>query len=151
MKDGVLIDRSQVQFRVNHPGTVCGILMRPDGCLLLVHVEREEESLTWEVPGGVIEHGETRDVALRREFIEETGFLPVEFSVVHSFTTAVGLTNEIVTLYQIDDWSQESIHAEHETQWADPDAIANLIAKKLIVDCKTIIACLYLQTQAKKQ
>ncbi len=53
------------------PG-VAGIVVGPDGILLVRRDTPPSEGL-WSVPGGVIETGETQEVALVREVKEETG------------------------------------------------------------------------------
>ena len=48
----------------------CGLIRR-DGKVLL---QRKRTDVVWALPGGGVEHGETADAALRREFLEELGW-----------------------------------------------------------------------------
>jgi ADP-ribose pyrophosphatase len=52
-----------------------------------------------ELVAGLIDSGETEEVAANRELHEETGLTSNSLSKVGSFTTSAGLTNEIIHLY----------------------------------------------------
>ncbi|MBU1358288.1 MAG: NUDIX domain-containing protein [Gammaproteobacteria bacterium] len=57
-----------------HTEVAVGILVRPDGALLLsTRPEGKPYAGYWEFPGGKIEAGETVVMALRRELFEELG------------------------------------------------------------------------------
>jgi 8-oxo-dGTP pyrophosphatase MutT (NUDIX family) len=51
--------------------TVGALAFRPDGRFLVVSSPKWPGG--WSIPGGKIERGETQVMALRREFLEETG------------------------------------------------------------------------------
>jgi len=52
---------------------VCGILIESDKLLLLRHKGIGEDGFLWSPPGGGVEFEEKAEVALEREFFEETG------------------------------------------------------------------------------
>ena len=57
-----------------HTEVAVGVLIRPDGALLLsTRPEGKPYAGYWEFPGGKIETGETVEEALRRELHEELG------------------------------------------------------------------------------
>jgi 8-oxo-dGTP diphosphatase len=53
-----------------HSVSVAGVIVDDEGRALLV---QRRDNGHWEPPGGVLEHGETIEEALRREVLEETG------------------------------------------------------------------------------
>ena len=52
---------------------VCGILIEDDSLLLLKHDGIGPDGLLWSPPGGGVEFGQDARIALKREFLEETG------------------------------------------------------------------------------
>jgi nudix-type nucleoside diphosphatase (YffH/AdpP family) len=52
-----------------------------------------------ETPAGMIDEGETPDVAARREAMEETGLKLGELDYVASVFSSAGVSSEVVTLY----------------------------------------------------
>lgn len=54
---------------------VYGLCVREDKILL---IKTQVDDL-WEVPGGGVEEGETHEEALKREYLEETGYLIVDY------------------------------------------------------------------------
>lgn len=59
---------------------VGGIVFREDGAILLVERAKEPARGRWTIPGGLVEAGETLEMAVVREVREETGLMvePVE-------------------------------------------------------------------------
>jgi 8-oxo-dGTP pyrophosphatase MutT (NUDIX family) len=53
-----------------HSVSVAGVIVDDEGRALLI---QRRDNGHWEPPGGVLEHDETIDEALRREVLEETG------------------------------------------------------------------------------
>ena len=62
-----------------HSVSVAGVVVNPAGRILVI---RRADNGEWQIPGGVLEHGETLESGVRREIWEETG-ITVE---VHSLT-----------------------------------------------------------------
>ena len=83
-----------------------GVLLRPDGCLLLTTRPRGKVyEGYWDLPGGKIEAEESVDAALRRELLEEIG---LNIGSVHSWRTlAVDYPHALVELNfcKVFDWS----------------------------------------------
>lgn len=68
---------------------VTGIVRR-EGQILLIHRFREGREY-WVFPGGGVEEGETREEALRREMLEETGLELCSFKFLSASSTQPGV------------------------------------------------------------
>ena len=53
-----------------HSVSVAGVVVDRRGCVLII---RRRDDGEWQIPGGVLELGESFDDGVRREIIEETG------------------------------------------------------------------------------
>jgi 8-oxo-dGTP diphosphatase len=72
MRDAAVVERAAAPRR--HTEVAVGILVRPDGALLLsTRPPGKPYAGYWEFPGGKLEEGESVEQALRRELIEELG------------------------------------------------------------------------------
>jgi ADP-ribose pyrophosphatase YjhB (NUDIX family) len=56
---------------------VRGVVLDPDDRVLLVRFELPHR-VGWETPGGGVDHGESDEVAIRRELLEESGLEELE-------------------------------------------------------------------------
>lgn len=70
-----------------HLIAVSALVRDNNGAVLLVRTHARQD--TWELPGGHVEEGEALDVAIRREFLEETGLVirPMGITGVYYNTT----------------------------------------------------------------
>ncbi len=75
----------------NHLTSAAGLVVRDDGCILLVFSPRRG----WEFPGGLIEPGEPIEEALRREIREESG---VEVGITGFVGVSKNVIKDIVNL-----------------------------------------------------
>ena len=123
-----------------------GIAPREDGSIATVRITGAER-ISWDLPGGMIDPGETSEQALCREFIEETGWSvePVRrITAARQFTvTSTGEHRDNHSVYYACRLIGETggkIEEDHELVWLDPldamrrmrhDAAAWAIAKWL--------------------
>ncbi|MGW3929459.1 NUDIX hydrolase [Streptomyces microflavus] len=103
----------------------------------------------WELPGGLLDPGETADQAGVRELLEETGFV-VEgtFEHVASFEPMIGMVTSPHDVYIARDVRKvaeptEMNEAAH-VAWIPLDDMLGLIAQKKIANSGTLVAVLYL-------
>src|SRR5580692_9212866 len=77
MPDGRIVEDYYV---LEYPNWVNAVAITNDDKILMVHQYRHAAGIvSLEIPGGVIEDGETPQDALRRELLEETGYLFEDF------------------------------------------------------------------------
>lgn len=68
------------QYRQKSVMAVIGLAVRSDGSFLLTQRNQPKVPIwhhKWNIPGGGIEWGETPEEALKREFMEELGVVPI--------------------------------------------------------------------------
>ncbi len=104
----------QAYWRIQRPLTlgVRGLVTNPAGQVLLL---RHTYVPGWHFPGGGVEKGETAQIALTRELLEEAGVVPdapMELVSVHANHTA--FPNDHVLLFRIASWRQAEATSQGE-------------------------------------
>lgn len=75
-----LPDQSHDFFVMNCPDFVNVVALTSDGlCVLVEQWRHGSQELTLEIPGGLVDAGESAETAARRELLEETGFEAAEW------------------------------------------------------------------------
>jgi len=72
---------------------VYGVLEK-DGRILLIKKSRGPYKGKLDLPGGKLEHGESVEKGLKREFIEETGVIVNSIEQINNLTTVAEFTDE---------------------------------------------------------
>lgn len=107
---------------------VSGFLNK-DGKALLVKRAETEKFLPgyWELPGGKVEHGESADEALVREFYEETGVKVIVGKPFHTYTYMKGERHTIDIIHNVTaEETTVKLSPDHEEYaWVAPDEIEN--------------------------
>lgn len=116
----------------------------PSGEILLVSQYRHAvRSHLWEIPAGKIEPGEDALTCARRELREETGYTAQDWTLLASFFTSPGFSNERITLYCASDVRQvvPPDAAEITKRVILPiEEVERMIRASEIIDAKTILA-----------
>jgi ADP-ribose pyrophosphatase len=85
---------------VVHPGAVAVVPMIGDDIVLIAQYRAPVDGVVVEIPAGKLDKpGEDKLTAAARELAEETGYVTEELVHLTDLKTAVGFTNEEITIY----------------------------------------------------
>jgi len=119
---------------------VKGVLIKNNKMLIVERSSFDETGAgTWESVGGVLEFGETFDVALKREFLEEVGLTISVTTHLFSTTFSTHKTRQIVLLTFLCECQNDdiSLSDEHEQfMWATKEESMELLPNAIIHDYK---------------
>ena len=139
---------------VEHPGSVAIVGVTKDGDVLLLRQSHHTIGRTLlGIPAGTLELGESPEACTRRELEEETGYRAGKLTVLASYFTSPGYSDERLTIFRADD----CLPAGNDI---DPDELILLTPTPLaeiphlvapgpeqIADAKTLIGLLLLLRQ----
>lgn len=87
-----------------HPGAVAVVPLIDDDVVLIAQHRVAVGDALLEIPAGKLDQvGEPPEVTAARECEEEIGFRPGRLTLLHSFYTTPGFTNELIWLYLAED------------------------------------------------
>lgn len=104
---------------------VGGVVVGPDG-LLLVRMAYGPTKGRYMLPGGIVDPGETLDVAVAREVLEETGVTARVFGVCGVRTRHDGPNNDTYVLFLLEPVSGEPVSDGRENEDARYFTLAEL-------------------------
>lgn len=85
---------------IAHPGAVAVVALRDDDIVLIAQYRAAVDAVVVEIPAGKLDQvAEDRPAAARRELVEETGYVAHDLVHLTDLKTAVGFTNEEITIY----------------------------------------------------
>jgi ADP-ribose pyrophosphatase len=138
------VQREDLAIFVDHPGTACAICFTEDNQILLLRIDRPDGRSALEIPGGVKEREESSEQTMRREVLEETGYVVTTSRLLGKISTSVGITNEIVDLFVCS--VVENGVGEHEVLKMPLAAINEMVLNGQIIDCKTIASLFWISS-----
>lgn len=138
---------------IRHAGAVAALPVEGDQILLVRQYRPSLDRLLLELPAGLREPGEALEVTAARELEEEIGRRPGHLELLVSCHTAVGFTDEVITIFVATDLEEVDRRADSvEERFMEivPVAISDipaLVASGDLTDAKTIIGLLLYQQQ----
>jgi ADP-ribose pyrophosphatase len=116
------------------------------GRVLLVQQWRHPvERLTWSVPAGAIEHGESAADAAARELREEAGHAPVKLDFLYRYHPTIGVADQTFHVFVargLRDLGTRPDNEIHEARFFTRGEIEGLLDRNEIVDGMSLAALL---------
>jgi 8-oxo-dGTP diphosphatase len=108
--------------------SVAGIVLRDGKVLVGKRREGGMIGLRWEFPGGKVEFGESDEIAIEREFMEELGIrvCPLRCIGTSRFQSPSGLRVLAAWLVMIEATPDFSLKEHSEVRWVDPPDLFNM-------------------------
>jgi ADP-ribose pyrophosphatase len=86
---------------VRHSGSVAAVAVHDDGRVVLVRQYRHPVGAPlWELPAGLLNHGEDPAEGARRELEEETGLRAAQMELIADFYTTPGFCDERMYVFR---------------------------------------------------
>jgi ADP-ribose pyrophosphatase len=128
------------------PGTITAVVENDAGEILMTKIARYPTgTVSWELPAGGIDEGETSLEAARREVLEETGFETFGHRQIYSYHPLNGIAN--MTVYVVHcragegsgKWDENEVQA---VRWFKPETLLEMIRGQEIPDGYAVIGLL---------
>ena len=136
------------EYVVRDSGRRAGLVLAERGSVLLVRQYRLLiDRLSWEIPGGGVNEGETPLDAAIRECLEETGFLAKNLKPLLSYQLGLDTLHNPTHLYYTEDFvASQGEHTDpHEVvqhEWVPLERCIEMIFEGAIADSFSIVALL---------
>lgn len=143
------------EYFVTDYGHRAGVIAVRHGCVLLVRQYRLFlNGLSWELPGGRVEDGETPDAAAVRECFEETGIRCTDLKPLITFQQGLDTVFNPTHLFHtvsIDESASRPQNSEaEELSWVPLDGCLEMLAAGQIVDAISMLGLLAYRTMTQR-
>lgn len=132
------------------PGSVVVLVENAQGEILLERIARYPTlAVSWELPAGSIDEGETALAAASREVFEETGYETHGHQWIYQYHPLNGISNMTVQVIHCQAATKTGTPDQNEvieTRWFSLQQIQTMIASKEITDGMTLIGLLLHQS-----
>jgi ADP-ribose pyrophosphatase len=144
LPDGYIIEKWHV---LEFERAATAVIVENDkGKILFIEAYRYiTDSLSWEIPAGGIDEGETIEQAAQREVLEETGYQTKNPKLRCSYYPSNGISNQIFHIVscqagtKITEFDKNEVKSYH---WLESEAIKDLIRHGKIQDGLSLTALL---------
>lgn len=137
---------------VKHPGAVAVLAFHNERLLMVDQFRQAMGRCELEIPAGKLEKGEDPMEAAARELEEETGYRCERMTLLHSFYTAPGFSDEVIHLYLAEELTSGEMSPDEdeflEVYEVSFEEAQRYIAEGRIADAKTMVA-FYIWQQRK--
>lgn len=123
--------------------------------LLIRQFRHATDGYLWEIPAGRRDRDEAPEVTATRELLEETGYTCKQLDLLTWIWATPGFTDERIHLYMATglapgaaDLEADEVLDVHELRWSEARA---MIERREIVDAKTLVALLYVETTLRSK
>jgi len=131
---------------VTHPGAIAVVAMAGDNVVLIEQYRVAANKVIREIPAGKLDPTDTNlQEAAERELLEETGYRAATWRKLTTMWTAVGFSNEQITIFLATDLSAGTRNPEGAEEHAAViatvpfDEAARMVISGEITDSKTIV------------
>ena len=131
---------------IDGPDAAGVLVADPDRGVLLIWRHRfVGDEWAWEIPGGMVDPGESPTAAASRECVEESGWEPGELRLLHRFHPIAGQSSQTFWLFGASRATEVGEPDGDETErveWHHDDAVADIVARNEVLDALSVIALL---------
>lgn len=132
---------------VEHAGAVAAVAVTGQKEIIMVRQYRHPvEEVLWEIPAGKLDPGESPEDCVRRELLEETGFVADKIYKIFSIYSSPGFSDEVLHIYGAKDltFQQQKLDEDEflEVKRIHIGQARQMIISGEIKDSKTIIGVL---------
>lgn len=129
------------------PAVVVALLSEDEQQVLMLWRHRFVPDIwNWELPGGLVDEGESPEVAAARELEEETGYRAGSLKHVVSYEPIIGMVSapHHVFVGRRPEWVREPVEADEAagSEWVDLDSVPALIRGGAVGNSGTLVALL---------